>query len=96
MADAQAKVNDLTKQLADATDDVKPGIQKQLDAAKGELKTAQTGQAQIEAQNQAFENAKTATQQAKAELTSKTAAFDDANNVFKNAKADYNLTSSNQ
>ncbi len=95
VADAQAKVNDLTKQLADATDDVKPGIQKQLDAAKGELKTAQTGQAQIEAQNQAFENAKTATQQAKAELTSKTAAFDDANNVFKNAKADYNLTSSN-
>ncbi len=87
VADAQAKVNDLTKQLADATDDVKPGIQKQLDAAKGELKTAQTGQAQIEAQNQAFENAKTATQQAKADynkaLDGAKDAMDDLNNAQK-------------
>lgn len=87
VADAQTKVNDLTQQLADAADDAKPGIQQQLDAAKGELKAAQSGQAKIEAQNQAFENAKANTQQAKANydkaLDGAKDAMDDLNNAHK-------------
>jgi len=64
LENAKTKVNDLTKQLTDAADDAKPGIQEQLKTARSELSTAKQDLANAQ-YKQAFENAKAAGPQPK-------------------------------